>query len=163
MRRSRNVDGGGNAKLMEGVTNSNVATMWVLPHARMTRRDDAKLPRAITPIVFTGLVETMGVVVALDARAEGARLSVATMLPGLELGESVSVSGACLTVAAVTVRGFEADLSHETLERTTLGALTEGARVNLERAVVAGDRLGGHLVSGHVDGKARASRIQPSG
>jgi riboflavin synthase len=105
----------------------------------------------------------MGVVVALQASADGARLSVATMLPGLELGESVSVSGACLTVAVVTVPGFDADLSRETLERTTLGALSSGTRVNIERAVAVGDRLGGHLVSGHVDGKARVRRIQPAG
>ncbi len=79
------------------------------------------------------------------------------------LGESVAVSGACLTVASISARGFEADLSPETLSRTTLGALSVGGRVNLERALSAGERLGGHLVTGHVDGIARALEVRRSG
>jgi riboflavin synthase len=75
----------------------------------------------------------------------------------------VSVSGACLTVTTATPDAFDADLTSETLERTTLGRLVPGARVNLERAVVAGARLGGHLVSGHVDGRARVVALTDEG
>jgi riboflavin synthase len=87
----------------------------------------------------------------------GARLAVKCALPGepLARGESVAVQGACLTVAEPTMGGFEADLSRETLSRTTLGALRPGRPVNLERALRLSDRVGGHLVLGHVDASAR--------
>jgi len=102
--------------------------------------------------VFTGLVESVGKLEARAARGPGARLSIATSLPSLALGESIAVSGVCLTVDAVTLTGFEADASAETLEKTTLGALRAGGRVNLERALTLDKRLGGHIVTGHVDG-----------
>ncbi len=106
--------------------------------------------------MFTGLVAEKGALVRRTASAAGARLEIAVP-PGeamaeLVLGESIAVSGCCLTVATKTARGFEADASPETLAKTTLGDLPEGAAVNLERALKVGDRLGGHLVSGHVDG-----------
>jgi riboflavin synthase len=109
--------------------------------------------------MFTGLVESVGTLVERSPSAAGARAHVATSFERLELGESVSVSGACLTVVAVSSRGFEADLSPETLACTTLGALPVGGRVNLERALAASARLGGHLVTGHVDGLARVLEV----
>jgi riboflavin synthase len=114
-------------------------------------------------LMFTGLVEAMGRVLSVTPAAPGARLRVGTPLGPLSVGESVSVNGACLTVTGVTPDAFDADLTSETLERTMLGRLSPGARVNLERAVLAGARLGGHLVSGHVDGRARVMAITPEG
>jgi riboflavin synthase len=109
--------------------------------------------------MFTGIVEGTGTVAALAAAADGsgARLAVdAPWLAGqLDLGESVAVNGCCLTVAEATPAGFAADLVAETLRRTALGGLAAGARVNLERPLPLGGRLGGHLVQGHVDGIAR--------
>ncbi len=102
--------------------------------------------------MFTGLVEATGKLESRAARGPGARLTIAAPLSNLALGESVSVSGVCLTVDAVTKTGFEADASAETLDRTTLGSLRVGARVNLERALTLDRRLGGHIVTGHVDG-----------
>lgn len=104
--------------------------------------------------MFSGIVEEMGVVKSLVPGLAGARLSVLAgiVLKDLQLGESVSVSGACLTAAEVGETDFAVDVSVETLGVTTLGALTAGAAVNLERALKLNDRLGGHLVTGHVDG-----------
>jgi riboflavin synthase len=111
--------------------------------------------------MFTGLVETTAEVARLDRRGREARLVLRAALADLELGESVSTSGVCLTVAAVTGDGFEADVSAETLAVTTLGALGAGGRVNVERSLRAGDRLGGHLVMGHVDGVGTVTRVEP--
>jgi riboflavin synthase len=109
--------------------------------------------------MFTGIIEGTGTVAALAvaAGAGGARLEVeAPWLAGrLGLGESVAVNGCCLTVAEPTPAGFAADLVAETLRRTALGGLEAGARVNLERPLPLGGRLGGHLVQGHVDGVAK--------
>jgi|UniRef100_A0A7C5AN57 riboflavin synthase len=104
--------------------------------------------------MFTGLVEGIGQISGLDRRAEGLRLAITPPFPAgaLNLGESVSVSGACLTVVALKGAAFQVDVSPETLARTTLGQKKVGDRVNLERALRMGDRLGGHLVTGHVDG-----------
>ena len=113
--------------------------------------------------MFTGLVEATGKLGRRSPRGNGFRLQIATELGPLSLGESVSVSGACLTVVAMDGAGFEADVSVETNERTTLGALALGGGVNLERAVAAGDRLGGHLVTGHVDGIATIAAMEPRG
>jgi riboflavin synthase len=117
--------------------------------------------------MFTGIVEGTGTVAALAAAADGsgARLEVgAPWLAGeLEPGESVAVNGCCLTVAEATAAGFAADLVAETLRRTALGGLAAGARVNLERPVTLGGRLGGHLVQGHVDGVARVLDRRPVG
>jgi riboflavin synthase len=119
--------------------------------------------RCYLRLVFTGLVEATGKLGRRSPRGDGFRLQIATELGPLSLGESVSVSGACLTVVAMDGAGFEADVSVETNERTTLGALALGGRVNLERAVRAGDRLGGHLVTGHVDGIATVTAMEPRG
>jgi len=104
--------------------------------------------------MFTGLIEAVGKLVARTARGPGARLVIAAPVVGeaLALGESISVNGVCLTVDTITAEGFEADASAETLAKTTLGALSLGARLNLERALRLDARLGGHIVSGHVDG-----------
>ncbi len=110
--------------------------------------------------MFTGLVEEAGLLAARTPRGTSARLAIRCGLAALELGESVSVDGVCLTVDTITKDGFEADASSETLARTTLGALPLGAHVNLERAVAVGQRLGGHIVSGHVDGTGKlAERV----
>jgi riboflavin synthase len=116
--------------------------------------------------MFTGIVEATGTVAALAAAAGGGRrLEVAAPWPAgaLGLGESVAVNGCCLTVAEVTAAGFAADLHPETLRRTALGGLAAGARVNLERPLPLGGRLGGHLVQGHVDGVARLLDRRPVG
>ena len=104
--------------------------------------------------MFSGIVGEMGVVKSLAPGLAGARLSILAgiVLKDLQLGESVSVSGACLTAAEVGETDFAVDVSVETLGVTTLGTLTAGAAVNLERALRLTDRLGGHLVTGHVDG-----------
>ena len=104
--------------------------------------------------MFSGIVEEMGVVKSFERDLAGARLSIlaGTILKDLQLGESVSVSGACLTASAVGETDFSVDVSVETEDVTTLGTLTAGAAVNLERALKLNDRLGGHLVTGHVDG-----------
>ncbi len=113
--------------------------------------------------MFTGLVAAVGRVERHAIRDDGSRLHVAAPLGELTLGESISVNGACLTVAACTKSSFEADLSSETLARTTLGRARAGAAVNLERAAQLGDRLGGHLLTGHVDGLARVLRVEAAG
>ena len=113
--------------------------------------------------MFTGIVETTGTLGSRARRGPGFRLDVKTSLGPLDLGESIAVSGACLTVAAVAKGGFEADVSAETAERTTLGRVPPGGSLNLERSVRAGDRLGGHLVTGHVDATARVVEIAPLG
>ncbi len=102
--------------------------------------------------MFTGLVEGTGKLRSRARRGPGYRLEIETDLGPLELGESISVNGACLTVAAMTHGAFEADISLETADKTTLGRIGPGSSVNLERSLRLGDRLGGHLVSGHVDG-----------
>jgi riboflavin synthase len=113
--------------------------------------------------VFTGLVEKVGTVAGKARRGPGVRLEVEADLGELALGESIAVNGACLTAVTWDRRGFAADVSIETIERTTLGDVGVGGRVNLERALRAGDRLGGHLVSGHVDGVAEVTGVAPAG
>ena len=105
--------------------------------------------------MFTGLVESVGILRARQRRGPGARLTIDTGLAPLVDGESIAVQGVCLTVDRVLPTGFEADASGETLDRTTLGGLAVGAKVHLERAVPLGGRMGGHIISGHVDGVVR--------
>lgn len=105
--------------------------------------------------MFTGLIEARGRVVAIRRTREGARVRIAASFAGeLSRGESVSVDGVCLTVSERSTDGFEADVMARTLSLTTLGSRRRGAEVNLERALKLGDRLGGHMVTGHVDGVA---------
>ena len=103
--------------------------------------------------MFTGIVEELGRVVRLETVEDSARLTVEapTVTQDVSLGDSVSVNGCCLTVTAVHGSTFTADLMAETLTRTTLGSQAPGDPVNLERALRASDRLGGHIVQGHVD------------
>ena len=108
--------------------------------------------------MFTGIVQDIGCIVALEPRAGDVRLRVAVErlpLSAVRLGDSIAVSGVCLTVVEHDAGSFAADVSNETLSRTTLGTLRAGSPVNLEPALRAGDPLGGHLVSGHVDGLGR--------
>lgn len=105
--------------------------------------------------MFTGLIQDVGRIAAQHARDGDVRLQIAVgTLPMHDVlpGESIAVSGVCLTVVERDAQGFAVDVSAETLARTTLGTLAVGAAVNLERALLATDRLGGHLVAGHVDG-----------
>ena len=103
--------------------------------------------------MFTGIVEETGRIARLKPGAEGAELTIGAelVLEGVALGDSISVNGVCLTVVSFDSSGFVADVSGETLRRTTLSALREGTRVNLERAATPSSRLGGHIVQGHVD------------
>jgi riboflavin synthase len=113
--------------------------------------------------MYTGLVQTMGTLRTRAVRGPGQRIQFAAELGPLEMGESIAVNGACLTVSGLLAGGFEADLSAETLDKTTLGRLPLGAPVNLERSLALGERLGGHLVLGHVDGLARVERVERVG
>lgn len=113
--------------------------------------------------MFTGIVQGVGRIARREARGGDLRLWIevgALPFEAATLGESIAVSGVCLTVVEHDSRRFAADVSTETLARTTLGGLEEGAPVNLERALRAGDRLGGHLVSGHVDGLGQVLTIE---
>ncbi|MBD7988001.1 riboflavin synthase [Luteimonas sp. Sa2BVA3] len=113
--------------------------------------------------MFTGIIEAVGRLAGNQPRGGDARLriDVGTMpFADAKLGESVAVNGVCLTVVAFDAAHFEADASNETLALTTLGGLAEGAPLNLERAMRPSDRLGGHLVSGHVDGVGRVLDVR---
>ncbi len=113
--------------------------------------------------MFTGLVEAVGTVIALENRGEQARLTLEIpFATGLKLGDSVAVNGCCLTVADLTT-GVSFDLLAQTLQVTSLGALAAGSRVNLERAMQIGDRFGGHFVQGHVDATGMITRLEASG
>jgi riboflavin synthase len=115
--------------------------------------------------MFTGLVERVGAVASRRGGKDGARLRIECggMAGGLGAGESVAVDGVCLTVVETGDRWFETEIHPETLRCTVLGERAEGSRVNLERAVRAEDRLGGHLVQGHVDGVGTLLEIGPEG
>ncbi|HWW66805.1 MAG TPA: riboflavin synthase [Solirubrobacterales bacterium] len=103
--------------------------------------------------MFTGLVQDIGRVKAVESDAEGARLRIATALAAeIEPGDSVAVNGVCLTATSADADGFEIEAMNQTLEVTGLGQLEAGDRVNLELAMRASDRLGGHILQGHVDG-----------
>jgi riboflavin synthase len=107
--------------------------------------------------MFTGLIEDLGTLRDIRIGRDQCRLTVATSLPLAEIscGDSIAVDGVCLTVTTCAEGAFSADVSPETLQRSTLGQLARGARVNLERAMRLTDRLGGHLVTGHIDGRGR--------
>jgi riboflavin synthase len=111
--------------------------------------------------VFSGIIESLGTV---RGRAPG-RIEIVprTTFTDLEIGESVAVNGACLTVASVSSDGFVADVMPETLHRTTLSQIPDGATVNLERALRLGDRVGGHMVSGHVDATGIVTAMREDG
>jgi riboflavin synthase len=114
--------------------------------------------------VFTGLVEDLGEVVGVDAGAEGSVLTVASRLAGeVGLGDSVAVNGVCLTATRVADGRVSFDVMLESLRRSSLGAIEPGSRVNLELALRAGARLGGHIMQGHVDGIGSVSGIADDG
>ena len=115
--------------------------------------------------MFTGIVEDVGRVVRSEELAAGRRLWVATSLPvaSFAMGESIAIAGACMTVVATASGRFAVDVSAESLRRSTLGDLADGDGVNLERAMQLGDRVGGHMVSGHVDGTGSVRSIAPEG
>jgi len=114
--------------------------------------------------MFTGIVEELGDVASITDLGDAARIAVrgATVTADARHGDSISVSGVCLTVVDVDGDTFTADVMKETLDRSSLGALAPGAKVNLERAATLGPRLGGHLVQGHVDGVATIVDRKPS-
>jgi riboflavin synthase len=114
--------------------------------------------------VFTGLIEDVGTVVSVESGGDGARLQVETRLAEeLSTGDSVAVNGACLTAVSVDDGGFETDAMNQTLKVTALGDLEAGANVNLELAMKASDRLGGHIVQGHVDGVGEVLAVEDDG
>jgi riboflavin synthase len=114
--------------------------------------------------MFTGLVEDIGTVESLQSGDEGARLRIATQLAGeIGDGDSVAVNGVCLTATAVDAGGFETEAMNQTLSVTSLGGLGEGGRVNLELAMKASARLGGHIVQGHADGIGTVVSIEQDG
>jgi riboflavin synthase len=114
--------------------------------------------------VFTGLVADLGTVAAVDATDEGVRLTVATPLADrLADGDSVAVNGVCLTAVSADGGRFAADVMHETLRRSSLAEVREGTRVNLELPLRADERLGGHIVQGHVDGLGAVRDVSEDG
>ncbi len=112
-------------------------------------------------IMFTGIIEGLGTISAIRPSGEGRRLAVRADFPltGTKIGDSIAVNGACLTVVALSGARFEADVSPETIEKTTFKTLGTGARVNIERALSLSGRLDGHLVSGHIDGTGQIRGI----
>ncbi len=114
--------------------------------------------------MFTGLIEDVGAVESLDRTGEGASLRISTQLvPEIALGDSVAVNGCCLTATAVDAGAFETEAMNQTLEVTALDSVDKGSRVNLELAMKVGDRLGGHIVQGHVDGVGTVASVEDDG
>ena len=111
--------------------------------------------------MFTGIVEEVGVVSKITNN--GMTVKASRVLSDVKLGDSIAVNGTCLTAVSFSNSEFSVDLSPETMRRTSLSQLTEGSRVNLERALSASDRMGGHIVQGHVDATGRITSIKPDG
>jgi riboflavin synthase len=114
--------------------------------------------------VFTGLIQDVGTVESVDSGGDGARLRIATKLADeIEVGDSVAVNGVCLTATAVDTGGFETEAMNQTLSATALAELEVDSNVNLELAMKASDRLGGHIVQGHVDGVGEVAAVEDDG
>lgn len=116
--------------------------------------------------MFTGIVEDVGEVLSVEKKPKDFVLRIGTnKIPAAELspGESVAANGVCLTVVAAGKEGFSVEASHETLSRTSLSGVRPGSALNLERSLRAGDRMGGHIVTGHVDGVAVVDSLEPVG
>ena len=111
--------------------------------------------------MFTGIVKEQGTVAAVGTDGDRLKLTIEASFDDLVLGESIALNGACLTVMELGPGNFSVEAVVTTRERTTLGELSVGARVNLERALAVGERLGGHFVQGHVDGVAEILRVTP--
>jgi len=113
--------------------------------------------------MFTGIIEEIGEITAVEPSGDGVRLTVRA--PGavadVHHGDSIAVSGVCLTVVAWDAQGFTADVMKQTLDMSTLGAARPGTRVNIERATAVGARLGGHIVQGHIDGTGTVAQVRP--
>ena len=109
--------------------------------------------------MFTGIIEEMGEVISVAKGAKSSRLTISgsKIFSDVKLGDSIAVNGVCLTAAALTKNSFTADVMAETLRRSSLGVLQRGSKVNLERAMAADGRFGGHIVSGHIDGTGTIS------
>lgn len=115
--------------------------------------------------MFTGIIEHIGTVDSLTLHADGGRLTIhaPTVAPHLAIANSIAVDGCCLTVVAMENERFSADLSGETIRKTSMGEWKEGMRVNLEQPMTAGKEFGGHFVLGHVDTIGRVTRLEPAG
>jgi len=118
--------------------------------------------------LFTGIVEEVGHVRSLESQSQAAGVSrltirAAKVMDSLKVGDSIAVNGACLTVVSRSDDGFSLELAPETLRRTNLGSLQVGQRVDLERSLAVSDRLGGHIVQGHVDATSKVSSTRPDG
>ena len=115
--------------------------------------------------MFTGIIEELGTVGAMDRRSDSIRLTIEAkkVLEGTQLGDSIAVNGICLTVTSLGPSYFTADVMRETMRRTGLADVRNGSQVNLERALQVGSRLGGHIVSGHIDGVGRIISITTDG
>jgi riboflavin synthase len=115
--------------------------------------------------MFTGIIEGLGTIAGVHASGKGRRLTISSDFDLLQtrIGDSIAVNGACLTAVELGTRRFAADVSPETLSRTTFGKAAVGERVNLERALRLSDRIDGHLVSGHIDGMGIIDRKEPAG
>ncbi|MDR1924593.1 MAG: riboflavin synthase [Planctomycetaceae bacterium] len=114
--------------------------------------------------MFSGIVESLGFVSDLRMEGVGCRLAVESeIVSSVKVADSVAINGCCLTVVSCTENAFEFQAGPETLSRTNLGKLVKGSRVNLERALLVGDRLGGHFVSGHIDGQGTLIRVNDLG
>ena len=115
--------------------------------------------------MFTGIIEELGSVHSIEERGENARIviSARVVTEGTSHGDSIAVNGVCLTALDIQSDSFAADVSRETLQRSTLGGLKPGAPVNLERAVTPATRLGGHIVQGHVDGRGQFAGVEDHG
>jgi len=112
--------------------------------------------------MFTGIIEEIGHVASIKRGAKSVVLTIKAkeVMEGTKLGDSIAVNGVCLTVTSLTAAGFMADVMHETMERSSLSKLKIGDAVNLERAMLAGGRFGGHIVSGHIDGMGKIEKIR---
>jgi riboflavin synthase len=114
--------------------------------------------------MFTGLIEDLGIVQEIERGPDGARLRISSVLAAeLELGDSVAVNGCCLTATAVDANDFETEAMNQTLQVTALAGIEQYGRVNLELAMKAGERLGGHIVQGHVDGVGTVASVEDDG
>ena len=115
--------------------------------------------------MFTGIIEELGTVGQMDRRPDSIKLTIQArkVLEGTQLGDSIAVNGVCLTVTSMTDSSFTADVMHETMRRSSLSDIKSGSKVNLERAMQVGGRLGGHIVSGHIDGVGHIARIASDG
>lgn len=115
--------------------------------------------------MFTGIIEELGTVIKLDQQGVSARITIEAdkVLENTKLGDSIAVNGVCLTVTDLGKNTFCADVMAETLRRSSLGVLKKGSKVNLERAMAADGRFGGHMVSGHIDGTGEIAKISPEG